>query len=100
MTRIGTTRRVLDESPPKQDTVYLLNGDMVAGLVSAMSESKIVLSSGSGPIEVPADSIDAIHFAATPAATSQSHGMRVKMDDQSLVTVSSVKSVEYKLSLQ
>jgi len=70
---LGFTRASASAAAPEQgreDVVTLANGDVVRGIIAAMSGSSAMVQTAAGNSDVPLASVGSISFAATPRSKS------------------------------
>jgi hypothetical protein len=84
----------------QQDIVQLANGDTAAGIVTSLDGTSVSVQSTGDPVPVPLDSVRAI-LMTTPHRKSgqEKRGVRVTVDDGSIVTASSVKLTDGTLAM-
>ncbi len=84
-----------------EDTVKLVNGDTVRGIIAGMEEGKISVKAESGDVQaVPIDSIASVWFAAAAGAKAAGErGYRVRLDDGSSIVGPKLKLDGAKLDL-
>jgi len=84
-----------------EDVITLLNGDMVRGILSALSASTAsIQASGGDTTDVPLDSVLSIDFASTaPPAVPSDRAFRITLADGSAATAASIELADTSLKL-
>jgi len=96
--RAGSSIENLDQ-PPREDKILLANGDSVKGIVTGMSEMKVTIGASSA-LEIPLATVQWIHFAPAGKTVGKTErAFRVWLNDDSLITASSVEADEQTMRL-
>lgn len=84
----------------EEDTVLLANGDSAKGIVTDITDGKLMIQAGN-PLEIPLESIRHIHFAMAgmPKARPE-RAFRLQLTDSSIFTAVSVESDGQKAKLK
>jgi hypothetical protein len=92
---IGFTRHSAAPSSPadqgREDVVTLANGDLVRGIIAAMSGQAATVQTAAGNTDIPLESVGSVSFAATPGGGPPRHGFRVRLDDGSSLVGAEVR---------
>ncbi len=83
---------------PKEDLVYLANGDTLRGIVSSITPPTLTLKTAADPASIPLETLSSILFAAS-AAPSTSPGFRLTFTDNSSLIASSLQLTGHDLTL-